>query len=385
MRRQVNKYLMLFSLVMTCSFTVLATEITKKQWGSIEGKPVWLYTLENQQGMKVKITNWGAYTVSIITEDKYGNFADVILGYDSFEQYYNDCCYNGAVVGRYANRIAKGQFSVEGKQYQLTTNNGGPDKVNHNHGGVVGFNKRLWQSRIIENSVEMTYFSPDGEQGYPGNMTVQLVYQLSDSNELSLTFMAKTDQASPINLISHAYYNLSGKPENIESHQLKINAEQITEIGEHLIPTGNFINVAGTPFDFNQAKYIGRDIRQRHPQLQLAGGKDKKFGGYDHNWVLNHNAESAKPNAELYEEESGRLMQVYTTQPGLHVYSGNFMNGSVVGKSGNKINFRSGVAIETQHFPDSPNHKHFPSTILQPGKVFIEQSVYKFLTKQAKY
>ncbi len=359
--------------------SAVAAEIVKEQWGKAEGKPVWLYTLENKNGMKVKVTNWGAYTVAIETEDKYESFADVILGYDTFAQYYNDCCYNGAVVGRFANRIAEGKFSLNGAQYQLTTNNGGPNKVNHNHGGKIGFNKRLWQSRVVNNTIEMTYHSFDGEQGYPGNLRAKVIYQLSEDNELSLTFNATTDKATPVNLISHAYYNLSGKAGDIESHQLKIDADKITEAGAYLVPTGNFLDIEQTPFDFRHAKTIGTDIRQYHPQLQLAGGRDKEFGGYDHNWVLNANVDN--PNAELYDPDSGRLMQVYTTQPGLHVYTGNFMNGSVIGKSGNKMNFRSGVAIETQHFPDSPNHEHFPTTILQPEQVFSEKTVYKFSVK----
>jgi len=375
---QSSKYIIgLFLLVF--SNMQVAAEVTKVQWGSVNDQAVWLYTLQNKNGMKVKITNWGSYTVSIETVDKNGLFADVILGYDTFEQYYNDCCYNGAVVGRYANRIAKGRFSLNDVQYQLTTNNGGPNKVNHNHGGKVGFNKKLWQSRIVDNTVEMTYLSPDGEQGYPGNMTAQVVYQLSENDELSLTFMAISDKATPVNLISHAYFNLSGKPTDIESHILQINADKMTEVGEFLIPTGRVIDVIDTPFNFTQAKAIGTDIRKLHPQLQLAGGLDKNFGGYDHNWVLNK--KSNKAHAELYEPTSGRMMQIYTTQPGMHIYTGNFMNGSVIGKAGKRMNFRSGVAIETQHFPDSPNNEHFPSSILQPHKAYVEQTVYKFTIK----
>jgi len=371
---------LLVSLLIFCS-PAFAVDISKEQWGSIEDKPVWLYTLENKNGMKVKVTNWGAYTVAIETPDKHGRFADVILGYDTFEQYHQDCCYNGAVVGRYANRIAQGQFAIDGKKYQLTTNNGGPEKVNHLHGGTVGFNKHLWQSRIVDNSIEMTYISPDGEQGYPGNLVAQLVYQLSEDNELSLTFIAHADQATPINLISHAYYNLTGTSANIESHQLMINADKTTEVGEYLIPTGKFLAVEETPFDFRQAKRIGRDIRTGHPQLKLAGGREEAFGGYDHNWVLNNDSKSALPSAELYEPISGRVMQVFTTQPGIHVYTGNFMNGSVIGKAGKAMEYRSGVAIETQHFPDSPNHKHFPTTILAAGETYVEQTVYKFSVK----
>ncbi|MFT5297345.1 MAG: aldose 1-epimerase [Colwellia sp.] len=376
-----NRFKKSIKLMLSCLFfcqPAFALEITKVQWGNVEAEPVWLYTLENKNGMKVKVTNWGAYTVAIETEDKHGSFADVILGYDTFEQYFNDCCYNGAVVGRYANRIAKGRFSLNNEDYQLTTNNGGSGKINHSHGGKVGFNKRLWHSRVVNNTIEMTYNSPDGEQGYPGNLTAQLIYQLSENNELSLTFMAISDKATPINLISHAYYNLSGTVNDIESHVLQINADKITEVGEYLIPTGRFIDVKDTPFNFNQAKEISKDIRKVHPQLKLAGGQDKDFGGFDHNWVLTQEADSDKPNAELYEPISGRLMQVYTTQPGLHVYTGNFMNGSVIGKAGKKMTFRSGVAIETQHFPDSPNNNNFPSTILQPDQTYIEQTVYKF-------
>tara|TARA_B110000881_G_scaffold212532_1_gene222320 strand:- start:105 stop:1289 length:1185 start_codon:yes stop_codon:yes gene_type:complete len=363
------------------SQSVIAAKITKKQWGSIEEKPVWLYTLENQKGMKVKVTNWGAYTVSIITQDKHGNFADVILGYDTFEQYHQDCCYNGAIVGRYANRIAKGQFSINNKQYQLTTNNGGPEKINHNHGGNVGFNKRLWQSRIINNTIEMSYLSPDGEQGYPGNLEVKLTYSLSEENELKLTFFATTDKTTPINLISHAYYNLSGTNKNIEQHKLTINADYMTEAGEYLIPTGKFLSVDKSPFDFRQAKAIGRDIRQVNTQLTRAGGQDKAHGGYDHNWVLNNFTGQLQQVARLVEPQSGREMLISTTQPGLHLYTGNFMNGSVVGKNSDVMNFRSGVALETQHFPDSPNQNNFPSTLLTPEKVYKQITTYRFTSK----
>lgn len=359
------------------SKSIWAIEITKQQWGNVNKSPVWLYTLENKNGMKVKVTNWGAYTVSIITEDKNGDFADVVLGYDTFEQYYNDCCYNGATVGRYANRISKGQFSIDEQHFQLTTNNGGPEKINHNHGGLVGFHQRIWQSQIVNNSIEMTYLSPDGEQGYPGNLTAKVIYKLNDKNELSLTFEAVTDQATPVNLISHVYYNLSAKNHNIESHVLKINADEITEVGEYLIPTGKFLDVQGTPFDFQQAKPIGRDIRQHHPQLKLAGGVDSIFGGFDHNWVLKANTLN-EPDAELHDPASGRLMLVYSSQPGIHLYTGNFMNGSVTGKLGNRLNFRSGLALETQHFPDSPNHKHFPTAILKADQVYQEITIYKF-------
>ena len=359
--------------------SVMATQISKQQWGSVNDKPVWLYTLENKQGMKVQVTNWGAYTVSVITEDKQGNFSDVILGYDTFEQYYQDCCYNGAIVGRYANRIAKGQFSIDNQDYQLTTNNGGPEKVNHNHGGTVGFNKRLWQSEIKQNAIEMTYLSVDTEQGYPGNVAVKLTYQLSENNELKLVFSATTDKTTPINLISHAYYNLSNKDENIEQHQLTIDADVITEVEQYAIPTGKFLSVKNTPFDFRQIKAVGRDIRVKHTQLKLAGGQDEA-GGYDHNWVLNNTNGQLREVASLYEPISGRKMTISTTQPGLHLYTGNFMNGSVIGKKNKKINFRSGLALETQHYPDSPNNANFPSTLLTPDSVYKQITVYKFST-----
>lgn len=385
-KRSLNLSKALLLAALLFSQGVMASQISKQQWGEIDGEPVWLYTLKNKQGMKVQVTNWGAYTVSVITKDKQGNFSDVILGYDSFEQYHQDCCYNGAVVGRYANRIAKGQFSIDGEHYQLTTNNGGPNKVNHNHGGKIGFNKRLWQSEIKQNAIEMTYFSADKEQGYPGNLSVTLTYSLSEENELKLEFSATTDKTTPINLISHAYYNLSGSHlsqayENIEQHQLKINADSITEAGQYLIPTGKFLSVENSPFDFRQTKTIGKDIRVKHEQLKLAGGQEKT-GGYDHNWVLNNTNGKLKEVASLYEPTSGREMIISTTQPGLHLYTGNFMNGSVIGKKGRKVNFRSGLALETQHFPDSPNQENFPSTLLNPNSVYQQTTVYKFTIKE---
>jgi aldose 1-epimerase len=354
-------------------------EITKQHWGEINNQPIWLFQLTNINGMKVRLTNFGAYVQAIEVPDKNGNFQDIMLGYDSAEQYVHDCCYNGATVGRFANRIKHGRYSYANTAYQLTTNNGGADKVNHNHGGSIGFNKKLWHVKRFDNAVVLTYSSVDGEQGYPGKLVVSAKFELTNNNEFIISYSANTTKPTPINIIPHLYFNLNGDGQgNIENHQLQLNADYITEVEPYLTATGRLLTVENTPFDFKKMKKVNKDIRTAHPQLKLAGGQDKEYGGYDHNWVLNDYDGNMRQQGTLFEEKSGRKLTVYTTQPGMQIYTGNFMNGTVVGKKGKLMTNRSGIAIEPQHFPDSPNHKNFPNTILLPEQQYLEVSKFHF-------
>jgi len=354
-------------------------KITKQHWGEFNNLPIWLFQLTNINGMKVRLTNFGAYVQAIEVPDKNGRFNDIILGYDSAEQYVNDCCYNGATVGRFANRIKNGRYSYANKSYQLTTNNGGKDKINHNHGGHIGFNKKLWQVSHFNGAVVLTYTSADGEQGYPGKLVVSAKFELTNNNEFIISYSAKTNKATPVNIIPHLYFNLKGDGQGtIENHKLQINADYITEVEPYLTATGRFLPVNKTPFDFRKMKTIAKDIRTTHPQLKLAGGQDKQYGGYDHNWVLHGYDGTMRQQAVLLEENTGRKLTISTTQPGLQIYSGNFMNGTVKGKKGKLMANRSGVAIEPQHFPDSPNNNNFPNTILLPEQRYLEVTKFNF-------
>jgi len=354
-------------------------QITQHRWGEFNNQAIWLFELTNINGIKVRLTNFGAYVQAIEVPDKNGAFSDIMLGYDFAEQYVNDCCYNGATVGRYANRIKHGRYSYANKSYQLTTNNGGANKINHNHGGITGFNKKLWQVSRFDSAVVLTYTSADGEQGYPGELVVIAKFELTNNNEFIISYSADTSKATPINIIPHLYFNLNGNGQGtIENHQLEINADYITEIEPYLTATGRLLSVKDTPFDFLKSKSIARDIRIKHPQLKLAGGQDKTYGGYDHNWVLNNYDGKMRQQAILFEPTTGRKITISTTQPGIQVYSGNFMNGTVIGKKGKLMANRSGLAIEPQHFPDSPNHKNFPNTILSPEENYKEVTKFHF-------
>ncbi len=354
-------------------------KITKQHWGDFNNHPVWLLQLTNINGMKVRLTNFGAYVQAIEVPDKNGTLNDIILGYDSAEQYVNDCCYNGATIGRFANRIKHGSYSYANKSYQRTTNNGGKDKINHNHGGRIGFNKKLWKVSHDNSAVVLTYTSADGEQGYPGELVVNAKFELTNNNEFIISYSAMTNKPTPVNIIPHLYFNLNGDGQNtIENHQLQINADRITEVEPYLTATGRLLAVEETPFDFRKMKTIAKDIRTPHPQLKLAGGQDKQYGGYDHNWVLHDYDGTMRQQAVLFEEKTGRKLTISTTQPGLQIYSGNFMNGTVKGKRGKLMENRSGIAIEPQHFPDSPNHNNFPNTILLPEQRYLEVTKFHF-------
>jgi aldose 1-epimerase len=332
-----------------------------------------LYTLENKAGMEVKITNYGAIVTSIKVPDRNGKLADIVLGYNDVSDYMNavDKPYFGAIVGRYGNRIAKGKFTLDGEEYDLATNNG----ENHLHGGVIGFDKVVWNAEVVGgNAVRFTYLAKDTEEGYPGNLSVAVTYTLTDDNELEIDYRATTDKATPVNLTNHTYFNLKGEGEGtILEHELMINAKGFTPVDKGLIPTGKIVPVAGTPFDFTTAKPIGRDVGQENQQLE--------FGlGYDHNFVLDKGGREGEMTlaATVYEPASGRFMEVFTEEPGVQFYCGNFLDGRLKGKSGKTYVHRGGFCLETQHYPDSPNQPQFPNTILRPGEVYETRTVYRF-------
>lgn len=338
-----------------------------------------LYTLTNNSGATVKITNYGAIITSLIVPDRNGKLDDVVLGYNCVEDYINavDKPYFGAVVGRYGNRIAEGQFTLDGETYELAINNG----ENHLHGGIIGFDKVVWDAKPVFgeawNGLELSYLAKDMEEGYPGNLQVTVTYKLTDANELIVHYEATTDKATPINLTQHSYFNLKGEGEGtILDHELMLNADQFTPVDEGLIPTGELRAVEGTPLDFTSPKPIGRDIGEDNQQL--------KFGlGYDHNFVLNNESKDAMTlAARVYEPTTGRVMEVRTTEPGIQFYCGNFLDGRLTGKAGKPYVHRGGFCLETQHFPDSPNQPDFPSTILRPGEKYDTTTKFTFSTRE---
>jgi aldose 1-epimerase len=337
----------------------------------VDGKKVDLYTLRNKNGITVKITNFGACIVQILAPDRNNHYNDITLGYSSLEGYQNDKMYLGATVGRYANRIARGTFKIDGKPYHLAINN----SPNSLHGGIKGFNKVVWDAAQDGNALTLVYTSKDMEEGFPGKLDVKLIYTLKENNELSIDFSAETNKNTIINLTNHSYYNLKGEGSgDILGHSLEIFADKITPVDETLIPTGKLMNVENTPFDFRKPKKIGMDIQDTLIE-QIRFGK-----GFDHCWVLNKASDSLKLAARLSEAESGRNLEVWTTDPSIQFYSGNFMNGTVIGKGGKPYNFRNAVALEPQHYPDSPNHPEFPSVLLKPGQRYHHLIVLKFST-----
>jgi aldose 1-epimerase len=331
----------------------------------IDAKKVGLFTLKNDSGMRVDITNHGGRIVSLLVPDKNGVFDDVVTGYHSLKEYLvTSQPYFGSLIGRYGNRIANGKFSIGNKEYQLPINNG----PNHLHGGPGGFHSVIWETDpLADNSLRLSYLSPDGEEGYPGNLKVTVTYSLTNANELIIEYKAITDTPTVINLTNHAFYNLAGEGNRpIHDHLLMINADYYTPVNQNLIPTGIVDPVAGTPFDFTTLMPIGERIEEDHPQLVFGNG-------YDHNYVLNKNANTSdEPQlaATVIEPVSGRRMDVYTTEPGIQFYSGNFLNGSETGKRGEAYHFRTSFCLETQHFPNSPNQPNFPSTLLLPGETY---------------
>ena len=342
-----------------------------------KGKATALYTLHNKNRMVVQITNFGAKVVSIYMPDRNGNFADIVLGYDTIDGYINGNPYFGAICGRYANRIANGKFTIDGKTYQLPINNG-PNSL---HGGPEGFNNQMFNSEGViktENgeSVEMVYVSEDGEMGYPGTLTLKVNYTLTNDNELRLECHATTDRTTYVNICSHSYFNLAGEGNgDILGNELIINADAFTPSNDVLIPTGEIKPVAGTPMDFTRTTVVGKRINNDYDQLEY--GK-----GYDHNWVLNKkNAGELSLAAICNDPKSGRVLELHTTKPGVQLYTGNWLDGSDKGKGGKAYKMRSALCLETQNFPNSPNEPGFPSTLLKPGKVYKHLCIYKFYVK----
>ena len=337
--------------------------ITQMDWGETDGKKIYLFTLTNKNGTEVKITNYGGVVTSWKATDKSGNKTKIVLGFDDLKGYLSSPPYFGAVIGRYGNRIAKGKFKLEGKEYTLASNNG----KNHLHGGNKGFDKVVWDVAPLADtisSVTLNYLSKDGEEGYPGNLKVAVKYTLKDADELLIEYDAETDKATPVNLTNHSYFNLTGDITNtVLNHTLMIDADKYTPVDTTLIPTGELKDVTGTPFDFRKPKLIGADI-------------NSVPGGYDHNFVLNRKGNHLQRVAVLSDSTTGRQLEVFTTEPGLQFYSGNFLNGTLKTTDGKLINKHTGLCLETQHFPDSPNEPAFPSTILQPGKKYHTVTKY---------
>jgi len=341
--------------------------------GELNGKRVELFTLRNANGVVTQITNYGGRVVNLFVPDRDGNFEDIVLGYSDLNGYLNSNeVYYGTLIGRYGNRIAKGQFVLNDSLYKLATNNG----PNHLHGGPGGFHNVVWDAvQQDERTLLLSYLSVDGEEGYPGNLQVNVTYELTDDNELKIQYWATTDKPTHVNLTHHSFFNLKGAGEgDVNDHLLQINANYFTPVDEGLIPTGEIRPVEGTPFDFRELTLIGERIN--HNDQQLIYGL-----GYDHNWILVEATEGLTFAAKVVEPASGRTMEVYTNEPAIQFYGGNFLNGSDVGKYGKVYAYRGALCLETQHYPDSPNQPAFPSTVLNPGEEYYSVCVYKFGTK----
>ncbi len=349
--------------------------ITVSEFGVLpDGRIASLFTVQSASGMEMRVTNYGGIIVSLTAPNRDGKQEDVVLGFDSLYQYVDGSPYFGAIIGRYGNRIGKAQFSIDGESYSLAANNG----ENHLHGGIAGFDKVLWDATSFSegtgHGIVFTYVSPDGEEGYPGTLSVNVTYLLTADNRVVFSYEATTDKATPVNLTQHSYFNLAGpSSDSILSQELTIPAGHFTPIDVGFIPTGKIESVEGTPFDFRTPTSIGARIDQDNEQL-LNGL------GYDHNFVLNDGSANLKLAARVYDPESGRIMEVTTNEPGIQFYAGNFLDGTLTGKGGHIYPYRSGFCLETQHFPDSPNKPSFPSTILMPGKLYATQTIYTFST-----
>ncbi len=357
---------------MTDSTTQAALPAASAFETTIDGKPTHLYVLKNAKGMQVAVTNYGGHLVSALVPDKAGKLVSVVLGFDSLAGYQKSLSnYYGATIGRYGNRIAKGKFTLEGKEYHLFINNA-PNSL---HGGKKGFNDVVWDGKQLDaQTVELTYLSKDMEEGYPGNLQTKVTYHLTDDNAIEINYEATTDKTTVVNLTNHAYYNLNGEGSgDILSHTAQIDADNFTPVDKTLIPTGKLQPVKGTPFDFTTAKTIGKDINADDQQI--------KYGpGIDHNFALNKH-DIKTPIAKVTGDKSGIEMDIYTTEPGLQFYTGNFMNGSNTIRGGKKDGHRTAFAMETQHFPDAPNQPAFASTTLKPGQVYKSETIYKFTAK----
>jgi aldose 1-epimerase len=347
--------------------------VTAKPFGKTpEGQPIQLYTLTNRSGMQVAIATYGGTVIKLLAPDRMGQLGDVALGFGTIEPYFKKSPYFGAIIGRYGNRIAKGRFTLDGKTYQLAKNNG-PNTL---HGGVKGFDKRMWTAEVLSQNppvVRFSRLSPDGEEHFPGDLKVAVTYTLTNRDELKIQYAAQTDKATVLNLTNHTYFNLAGAGNGgILGHQIMIHASRFTPVNSALIPTGEIKEVAGTPMDLRKWTTIG-------DKIQAVGGKPV---GYDHNYVLDR-CPVVRPclAAEVWDPGSGRLMKVYTDQPGVQFYTGNFLDGTLKGKGGKVYRQHDAFCLETQHFPDSPNEPEFPSTVLRPGQVFRSTTVYRFLAR----
>lgn len=350
--------------------------ISKSDFGiTKDGQKVDLYTLTNANGAVAKITNFGGIVTELWMPDRNGQMEDIVLGFDTVRPYEEVSPYFGALIGRYGNRIGKGKFTLDGKEYTLAVN----DNENHLHGGLKGFDKVVWQADPFQNDkgvgLKLNYLSADMEEGYPGNLNVTVTYTLTNKNELKIDYLAKTDKPTVVNLTNHSYFNLAGQGDGkILDHKLMINADYFTPVDAGLITTGEIRSVEGTPFDFRELTAIGKRIDADNEQIKFGGG-------YDHNWVLNKKNGGMTLAAKVYEPTSGRLMEVHTEEPGVQFYAGNFLDGTITGKMGKVYPHRSGLCLETQHYPDSPNKANFPSVTLRPGQAYETTTVYKFSTK----
>lgn len=379
-----KKYLLLLLMVglllpqISCMNNKEIERIKVKQFGVLDdGRTVQVYTLQNKLGTTIDILDLGGIIASINVADRNGNFSDIALGFDNPQQYLTDSPYMGALVGRYANRIAKGKFTLDSEEYSLPVNNG----KNALHGGIIGFDKQVWKSTPTtlgnEAQLELSLISHDGEEGYPGELSVTVTYRFDDQNRLTITYKASTDKATVINLTNHAYFNLNGhNAGSILDHEMMINASYYTPVDETLIPTGEIVTTSDTPMDFQASKPIGRDINDANQQLE--------FGmGYDHNWVLNKsNEQKIELAATAYSPQSGNTLKVYTDQPGIQFYTGNFLDGSFQGKDNTFYQQQNAFCLESQHFPDSPNQPNFPSTVLRPGELYKTTTIFEFDIKK---
>ena len=369
----ITAYITIFLISASCNnFSKNKSEVKQETYGNYKGKEVFLFTLRNKEGNVLKLTSFGARIIWLEVPDKGGKKDNITFGYDTFEGMINGDPYFGALVGRYANRIAKGKFAIDDTQYNLALNNG----LNSLHGGPGGWHSVVWDSEVIKNgkfpSVKFSYFSPDMEEGYPGNVNVETVYTWTDANEIVIEYKCTTDKKTVINVTNHVYFNLHGAGVgDILDHVLHLKASNFIPVDSTLIPTGEVRAVSSTPFDFTIPQAIGKRIAEEYDQLKLGNG-------YDHCYVLDNNEEV---DASVFDPVSGRYIEVITDQPSVQFYCGNFLNGSAVGYGGKPYNFRSGLCLETQHYPDSPNQPSFPSTILNPGEIFRSITTYKFAVK----
>lgn len=379
--KSISRIILLLSAIVISHNVVHANsnDIKMKPYGEFDGKAVTAYTLTNENGMMVEIINYGAIVTRLVVPDRMGKMEDIVLGYNDLQSYVDASPFFGAIVGRVGNRIAKGQFKLNRKTYDLVQNDFPGDIGCHLHGGTKGYDKVVWDAEPVFNdeeaSLKLSYFSEDGEEGYPGNLTIEVTYTLTNNNELAIEYHATTDKATPINLTNHSYFNLRGEGKgDILGHILMLNADYYTPVDAGLIPTGELTDVTDTPFDFRNNLMIGARIDAADDQIT--------FGmGYDHNWVVNREGEGLALAAVVFDAKSGRQMEVLTEEPGIQFYSGNFLDSSNIGKKGIAYEFRSGFCLETQHYPDSVNQPSFPSIILEPGEVYETKTVFRFSTK----